>query len=82
MRIATGYDTTWRMSNLALQTAVASLFGGLLTCQQVAEILRVHPRTVQRLERTGALRGIRLGRRAVRFRREDIQSFIESSATI
>ena len=53
------------MSNLALQTAVASLFGGLLTCQQVAEILRIHPRTVQRLERTGALRGVRLGRRAL-----------------
>ena len=70
------------MSNLALQTAVASLFGGLLTCHQVAEILRVHPRTVQRLERIGALRGIRLGRRALRFRSEDVQLFIESSATI
>lgn len=68
------------MSNLALQTAVASLFGGLLTCQQVAEILRIHPRTVQRLERTGALRGVRLGRRSLRFRSEDVHSFIESSS--
>lgn len=36
--------------------------GTLLDCRQVAAILRVHPRTVQKMAREGELSSIRIGR--------------------
>lgn len=49
----------------------------LLTRNQLAEILNICRRTIQRLERTGEFKPVRIGR-AVRYRLEDVQAFIDS----
>ena len=48
-----------------------SASAGLLTTQEAAELLRVHPRTVQRLVERGELAAIHVGA-AVRFERTDL----------
>jgi len=52
----------------------------LLTINQVAEILNVHPTTLRRWDKKGKLKAIRIGtRRGVgerRYRREDINKVI------
>ena len=47
----------------------------LLTKDQVAELLQVSRRTVERMEETGELEPVRIGR-MVRYRPEDIDAFI------
>jgi excisionase family DNA binding protein len=46
--------------------------GPLLTMAEAAELLHVHPRTVQRLVRSGTLPAVRLGR-AIRFDSRDVR---------
>jgi excisionase family DNA binding protein len=53
-----------------------SLSDPLLTTREAADILRVHPRTVQRLVRSGALPAVRLGR-AIRFERRDLSALTD-----
>ena len=53
-----------------------SLDATLLTTNEAATRLRIHPRTVQRLVAAGALRCVRLGS-AVRFDPADIAALIE-----
>jgi|GEM_PF-6568485 excisionase family DNA binding protein len=48
----------------------------LLKAAEVAEILGLHSRTPYDLARDGLLPVVRLSRRAVRFRREDVEQFI------
>jgi excisionase family DNA binding protein len=48
----------------------------LLTVQEVADLLRVTVRTVQRMEADRTLLPVRIGR-AVRYRREDVQAFLD-----
>jgi len=51
----------------------------LLTVEQVADYLQVHPETVRKWLREGDLIGVNLGGRARwRVRREDLERFIES----
>jgi excisionase family DNA binding protein len=51
----------------------------LLTVQEVAERLHVHPITVRRLIANGRLAAIRIGR-AVRVREEDVGAFLRPKA--
>jgi len=48
----------------------------LLDSAEVAAILGIHPKTLQRMARSGQIRGIRVGR-LWRFRRSDIDEWIE-----
>jgi excisionase family DNA binding protein len=51
----------------------------LMTTHEVAEMLRVHERTIRRLHIDGMLVGIRMGRgdrSPLRFRREDVEAFL------
>ncbi len=47
----------------------------LLTKDQVADLLQVSRRTVERMEENGELQPVRIGR-IVRYRPEDIEAFI------
>lgn len=47
----------------------------LITVRQAAEELQVRPNTVYRWRARGLLRPVRLGTRAVRFRRSEIERF-------
>ncbi len=53
----------------------------LLTKQEVADLLRVHPRTVDEYERAGGLTVVRLPNRGRRYRREDVERFISERST-
>lgn len=48
----------------------------LLTRREVAELLRVTPRTIHTYERAGKLKPVRLSGRAVRYRRSEVEAFI------
>ena len=47
------------------------------TVRELADLLRIDPMTVRRLEWSGKLRGLRVGR-SLRFTREDVAAFVES----
>lgn len=51
----------------------------VLTTQEVAERLAVHPATVTRWARSGVIRSIRVGR-TLRFRRDDIDELLSTPA--
>jgi len=53
----------------------------IMTLHNAAEYLNCHPSTVHRLVTRGGLPGFRLGRQW-RFRREDIERWIEKHETI
>jgi excisionase family DNA binding protein len=48
----------------------------LLTSEQVAQMLQVHPLTVLKYIKAGKLKGIKLGR-VWRFREKDVEQFLE-----
>jgi excisionase family DNA binding protein len=48
----------------------------LLDAVGVADITGQHPRTILKAHRQGELAGVRLGRRTVRFRPEDVQQWL------
>ena len=50
----------------------------LLTLREAAEVLRLHQRTVREYRRRGELEGRLIGRQW-RFRRKDLDAFVESS---
>lgn len=50
-----------------------------MTARDVAERLRVHPSTVYRLK---GLKRYRVGKRVVRFHREDVDSYVSESDTL
>lgn len=50
----------------------------LLDAPAVGQILGRHERTVRRMAEVGELKSVRLGRRNVRFRPEDVRAYIES----
>ena len=52
----------------------------MLTVNEVAHLLHVHPSTVRRWEKQGQLKSYRLGPKGViRFKMEDISKFINST---
>jgi excisionase family DNA binding protein len=50
----------------------------LLTRKQVAALFQVSPLTVIRMENEGKLHAIRLGAGSVRYRKTDVEAYIES----
>lgn len=56
----------------------ASVGQALLTINEAAAILRLHPRTVREYARRGELAGRLIGRRW-RFKRKDIDAFVEAA---
>lgn len=58
-------NTPWYMSEM-------------LSEREVAEILRVSPRTVGVWRRTRGLPAVRVGRKVVRYRRREVESWIAS----
>jgi excisionase family DNA binding protein len=48
-----------------------------LTVKEGADYLRVHPQTLRRWIKAGKVRVYRINRRIIRFRKEDLDSFIE-----
>lgn len=58
----------------------SSADGRLLTTDEVAEILRVSPRTVRRMGARGDLARIRLGYRTMRYRSESVAALIGPAA--
>lgn len=60
-----------------MATKTKDAAGGLLTAAEVATYLRVDVRTVFRYLAAGKLKGRRLGSRTLRFRKEDVERFID-----
>jgi len=55
----------------------SELLDRMLTVDEVAHLLHVHPSTVRRWEKQGQLKSYRLGSKGViRFKREDVSHFI------
>ena len=55
----------------------SELMDRMLTVNEVAHLLHVHPSTVRRWEKQGQLNSYRLGLNgSIRFKKEDISSFI------
>ena len=52
----------------------------MLTVNQVAHLLNVHPGTVRRWEKRGQLKSYRLGpKKVIRFRKDELYGFINNS---
>jgi len=50
----------------------------LLTIKEAAKALKVHPNTLRDWDKKGILKAVRIGiKRALRYRKEDIESFIK-----
>ena len=62
-------------------TSVPTLDEPLLTQKQAAALLVLHPRTLRKLTAEGQVRAVRpTGRRAIRYRRSDIEALVERRA--
>jgi excisionase family DNA binding protein len=48
----------------------------LLTAQQLAELLKKHPRTILRMAQSGELPHVRIGERGIRFVPSEIQDWL------
>jgi excisionase family DNA binding protein len=51
----------------------------VMTVQEAAEILQLHPSTVRSYIAKGALRAVKLGHRTVRISREDLCAFLAAT---
>jgi excisionase family DNA binding protein len=74
--------TREQLSEIIRQAVRAELGGNIAPAQWLdttgaAAILRIHPKTVGRLARTGELQASRLGR-SWRFRQSDLEEFLEA----
>ncbi len=63
-----------------MQQVVAQELEKLLTAEDVGRILGRHPRSVLTLAREGGISHVRLGRRGVRFRPEDVAEYVQRHA--
>ncbi len=52
----------------------------LLTRKEVGFLLRLHPGTIKRLEKRGALKAIKINSRVTRYLRSEVQKLIEGGA--
>jgi excisionase family DNA binding protein len=53
----------------------------ILNKQEVAALLKVSPRYVERQVRSGRLRALRLSHKVTRFHRRDVETFLASTAS-
>jgi excisionase family DNA binding protein len=54
----------------------------LLKAEDIADMLRLKVQTIYSMARRGELEKIKLSRRCVRFRADDVQRFIERKAAV
>ena len=83
LRRILGEELDARLDRIRAATvpATANDAPGLLTREQLAERLQLDVRTLRRLEREGAVpRPVRIGDRIARWRRADIDTWLESGA--
>jgi excisionase family DNA binding protein len=53
----------------------------MLTVNEVAHLLNIHPGTVRRWEKNGHLKSCRIGPKgSIRFRREDVLKFVSTNS--
>lgn len=67
------------MATANTEKAPPAQTGKLLTVREIADALRVHPRTVKRWQLSGLLRATKLGPRCVRFAPEAVREFVARS---
>lgn len=72
----TGSDRVRRRSNPASRATSGPVAVALLTTEEAASVLRVHPRTVQRLVERGDLCAVHIGS-AVRFDPQEVGALVE-----
>lgn len=61
-------------------SAVEDYIDRMLTVNEVAHLLNVHPGTVRRWEKKGQLKSYRLGpKKVIRFRKAELYGFINNS---
>ena len=53
-----------------------SLFEPLLDSDEAAQLLKIHPKTLQRMARLGEIPGVQIGR-LWRFRRSELNAWVE-----
>lgn len=51
----------------------------VLTREEAAKLLRVSEKTIYNLVKSGELKECKIGRRSVRYRREDLDAYLEKS---
>jgi excisionase family DNA binding protein len=61
--------------------AAGSRFPAFLTTEEVLDYLKVNPRTIYRLIRTGELPAVRIGR-LWRFKRTDVDDWLERQRAV
>jgi excisionase family DNA binding protein len=66
------------VSNDGVQPPALEVAQGLLTREQVSELLQVGTVTVARMTYRGVLPAVRLSSNTVRYRRSDIEAYINS----
>lgn len=63
-----------------LEVSDGALQERMLTVNEVAHLLHVHPNTVRRWQKQGVLKSYRVGLKgSIRFQREDISRFIRTT---
>ena len=68
---------TQRNPRLADGAADASHFEPLLESEEAAALLKIHPKTLQRMARNGEIKGIRIGK-LWRFRASSLNRWVEN----
>lgn len=68
--------------NSASPNAAAPNGAVILTKQEAAELLRCTPRFLERMVHSGRLKALKPTGKFVRFRRSDIDAFLETGASI
>ena len=63
-------------------TSQADSMDALLRTREAATLLAVHPRTLRRLVLLGALDQVKIGPRAIRYRRSDIRHIQQFGVTV
>ena len=58
----------------------ASLFEPLLDSDEAAQLLKIHPKTLQRMARRGEIPGVQIGK-LWRFRRSELNAWMEGIIT-
>jgi excisionase family DNA binding protein len=66
---------------MQLKNRSGELPDDMLTINEVADFLRVHPVTIRRWEKQNRLKSCRIGPKgSIRFRKKDISAFIDRSS--
>lgn len=66
---------------MATISSMSESSGEMMTVNEIAQLLRVHPTSVRRWQKSGTLKGYRIGPKgSLRFTKETVLRFINNSA--